>query len=372
MQTPLVSSARRLVLGEKRIATLPKPFAELYVTEQVIHDGGERCRIKKVRDLADGRWYVAKVQLKLQVRGRREDFFRKNTERMLNLPESPYVVKVCACYEDDCYFYTLMENLEGDDLYQFFRVLHPKKTSSMHQLQESPMRPDEHERVVRKLIFSMLKSLQHLHVQGLVHKDVKLENFVFKRKSKRVEAPKFNFMSFMFSDCAGASNKIQVPSELKLIDFDFLHEVGGEGQPSHVLGTDGYIAPEVYLGSPCPESDVFSAGVVFYALMCGRMPFSSSIFDDEENENYVGSPKMKEIHGKLENYKIWFGRFWDDFPDARHLCESMLAIDVKQRFDTHKAVRHPWFSSITSVSAHPAAVGPSGYPGTSPIAAQAA
>jgi serine/threonine protein kinase len=75
------------------------------------------------------------------------------------------------------------------------------------------------------------------------------------------------------------------------------------------------------------------------------MPFSSSIFDDDENENYVGSPKMAEIHGKLEKVQVRFGKVWDDFPDARSLCESMLEFDVNKRLDTHKALRHPWFSS---------------------------
>merc|ERR1711937_844874 len=118
------------------IVTLSRPFTEMYVLEHTIHDGGERCRIRKVRSLEDGRFYVAKVQLKLQIRGQRGEVFRKITERMLNLPESPYVVKVHACYEDDCYFYTILENLEGDDLYSFFRVLHPKNQALQLRAEE--------------------------------------------------------------------------------------------------------------------------------------------------------------------------------------------------------------------------------------------
>ena len=32
------------------------------ISPEVIHDGGERCRIKKIRSVADGKSYVAKVQ----------------------------------------------------------------------------------------------------------------------------------------------------------------------------------------------------------------------------------------------------------------------------------------------------------------------
>ena len=38
--------------------------------------------------------------------------------------------------------------------------------------------------------------------------------------------------------------------------------------------------------------------------MAGRFPYDDDIFDDEPGENYVGSPKMKEIHGKLRKAKV--------------------------------------------------------------------
>jgi serine/threonine protein kinase len=334
--------------------TLSKPFGEIYVVEQVIHDGGERCRIKKVRSMEDGRFYVVKEQAKLQIRGKRGDVFRQMTERMMNLPESRYVTKVLACYEDDCYYYTILENLEGDDLYAFFRTLHPKQKSSTHHL-FPPLDPEEREPEVRKIMFQMLKSLQHLHSQGLIHKDVKLENFVFKEKPKSAVPATFDFFSIfrVFNDCTGPTKRVTIPSEMKLIDFDFIEEWNaidqkvasnqGLERQRTVLGTDGYIAPEVYLGSPCPKSDVFGVGVILYIMMSGRMPFSSSIFDDEEDENYVGSPKMGEIHGKLEKYQVWFGRVWDQCPEARDLCAAMLEVDAAKRPDTYQALRHPWF-----------------------------
>merc|ERR1719191_1581211 len=116
-------SEKGAVLIEKRITRLPKPFQQLYAVEQQIHDGGEQCRIKRVRSLTDGQTYVVKVQLKSKIRGRNEALFRRMTERMMNLPESPNVIKVFACYEDDKYYYTLLESLHGGDLFDFFRVL---------------------------------------------------------------------------------------------------------------------------------------------------------------------------------------------------------------------------------------------------------
>ena len=47
-----------------------------------------------------------------------------------------------------------------------------------------------------------------------------------------------------------------------------------------VVGTDGYIAPEAYLGYVCPKNDIFSAGVVMFTLIAARFPFDDAIFDD--------------------------------------------------------------------------------------------
>merc|ERR1711964_387782 len=119
------------------------------------------------------------------------------------------------------------------------------------------------------------------------------------------------------------------------------------GEPSSprskaVVGTDGYIAPEAYLGDVCPKSDVFSAGVVIYVLVAGRFPYPDEIFDDGPNENYVGSPKMKEIYKKIQNFNVKYGRVWDSLPDAREFVKTLIEFDMEKRLDAETALKHPW------------------------------
>jgi serine/threonine-protein kinase Chk2 len=133
------------------------------------------------------------------------------------------------------------------------------------------------------------------------------------------------------------------PRILKLVDFDFTDEWEPSSPKSKaVVGTDGYIAPEAYLGDCCPKSDVFSTGVIMYVLVAGRFPYDDDIFDDEPGENYVGSPKMKEIHGKLRKAKVRFGRVWDHLPEAREFCSQLIDFDLNKRLDAREALRHPW------------------------------
>ena len=79
-----------------------------------------------------------------------------------------------------------------------------------------------------------------------------------------------------------------------------------------------------------------------YLLIAGRFPFDDKIFDDGPNENYVGSPKMAEIHARLQRYKVHFGRSFDPYPKAKDLCKSMLEFDPNKRPDAAQALRHPW------------------------------
>jgi serine/threonine protein kinase len=317
----------------KRIEPLKAPLKELFSVEADIHDGGEQCRIKRVRAKADGVEYVMKIQLKKRIRGANEALFRRMTERMMNMPDSHNVVKIINCFEDHQYFYTVLEACNGGDLFDFFRML-----------MSDDMDAATLEREVRTVTKEILISLAHLHKEGLVHKDVKLENLVFKEKGgvepRTVGSPKSRVSEREKGD------PIASPKLLKLIDFDFTEEWEPNSPRSKaVVGTDGYIAPEAYLGDVCPKSDVFSTGVVMYVLVAGRFPYDDDIFDDGPNENYVGSPKMKEIYDKLAKYKVRFGRAWDHLPEAKEFCRALLTFDMGARPSADEALQHPWMKA---------------------------
>jgi serine/threonine-protein kinase len=88
----------------------------------------------------------------------------------------------------------------------------------------------------------LLDALAYAHDRGIIHCDVKPENII------------------LFED-----------NLLKLTDFG-IAKVAVRTVEASGSGTVGYLAPEQAMGKPSFRSDVFSAGLVIYRMLSGRLP----------------------------------------------------------------------------------------------------
>lgn len=95
-----------------------------------------------------------------------------------------------------------------------------------------------------------MNGLHHVHREGIVHADIKLEN-ILKQSPEVVEE----------YDVA------------KLCDFGLSGKVDGDGKINmQRVGTIGYMAPELGKGQVEQNIDMFSFGVVLYELATAYKP----------------------------------------------------------------------------------------------------
>lgn len=102
-------------------------------------------------------------------------------------------------------------------------------------------------------LLDLLDTLTYVHAQGVVHRDIKPSNmFLLPPES---------------------------PVSIKLMDFGVARVEGSNlTQTGDLVGTPAFMSPEQLEGRAIgPASDLFSAGVLLYALLTGRRPFEGSV-----------------------------------------------------------------------------------------------
>jgi len=145
----------------------------------------------------------------------------------------------------------LKKNIEGIEQPVSYILMEAAPYGDFSSLiRDVPVYKDE--RLVRTYFRQLIQGLEYLHSNGLAHLDLKPQNLLLGDKYT-----------------------------LKIADFDCSHPE--EDAFVSVGGTRGYRAPEI-ANDTCTNpkaADIYSAGVILFALMTGYVPY-------DENKQYKG------------------------------------------------------------------------------------
>mmetsp|Transcript_71182 Transcript_71182/g.153488 ORF Transcript_71182/g.153488 Transcript_71182/m.153488 type:complete len:475 (+) Transcript_71182:51-1475(+) len=250
-----------------------------------------------------------------------EQDWRMSTEFVLNMPVYEGVAAIYEVLEDDEAYCVVMEKVPGRDL---FEALCANEVCDLAEVKE----------IMRQL----LSALDVMHQRGAIHRDLKLENVMFMKINDEL------------LPCSRDDEEPASPVVVKLIDFDTAENWEPDSPKAKtVLGTDQYISSEAYAGKYSPASDIFAVGVIAYKLLTGRFPFDSRMFDDEAGENWVGSPKMRQIQDRVQRFNINWNCFpFKTHPEAYELMRVMLAPLETDRPEASEALKHPFLADCIS------------------------
>ncbi|KAH7334897.1 hypothetical protein B0J17DRAFT_671974 [Rhizoctonia solani] len=154
----------------------------------------------------------------------------------------------------------------------------------------------------RRIVGELCLALDYVHREGVVHRDLKLENVLLDER------------------CS-----------VKLGDFGFTREYEKSKLLDTFCGTTGYAAPEMlagkrYMGT---EVDIWSLGIIMYCLLVGALPF------DDDDDDVM---RDKIIQGEFE-IPDWLNS------DAGDLISHILHQEPSKRYTIHQILAHPWFTS---------------------------
>ncbi len=167
-----------------------------------------------------------------------------------------------------------------------------------------PLPPERAARIVAQV----LGALGYAHRAGIIHRDLKPANVMLTE--------------------AGV---------VKIMDFGIARVVGAEHLTSDgtTMGTPAYMAPEQVIGKDIdPRADLYSAGVVFYRLLTGCLPFSA------DTPFAMVQKQLWDPPTPARSYR-------NDLPDwAEQILDRALAKSPGDRFQTAEEFRTALLSPL--------------------------
>ena len=191
----------------------------------------------------------------------------------------PHIIRLYEVIDTPTDIFVVMEYVSNGELFDYI-------------VSKGRLAPDE----ARHFFHQIVSGVEYCHYHHIVHRDLKPENLL-----------------------------LDADNNIKIADFG-LSNVMRDGEFLRTsCGSPNYAAPEVISGHlyAGPEVDVWSCGVILYALLCGSLPF-----DDESIPNL-----FKKIKSGMYSLPSHLSQL------ARDLIPRMLVVDPMKRVTVLLGVR---------------------------------
>jgi len=280
---------------------------DLYHWSEVLQESGDGGKVvvcqSKGNQERGGRELVLKMRSKESLQNNRmEEQFRNAQVRLLNMPAHPGIVTVHEVLEDSKFYYMLME--KGTS---FFDGL-------MSQYTDGIMPPG----AVKRLVRDILEAVEHVHQQGMLHRDIKPDNFM------------------VHGD------------QLKLSDFGLALFLPAGKLAAEKCGTPAFMSPEMhrlprYSRGYTNLCDVWAAGVTMYMVMTGgKHPFLSDGAQEQQqlDERKLHSGALDFSLAESGFFGFAAGSRWCEA--AKGCCRRMVEPDMARRATVQEVLTHEW------------------------------
>ncbi|KAI9266573.1 kinase-like domain-containing protein, partial [Phascolomyces articulosus] len=227
--------------------------------------------------------------------------------QILLLLRHPYLPRIYDFISTADHHYLVMEHVNGIPL--LFRVI------QQEYLSEASARHYAHQ---------VWRILDYLHGHAIVHLDIRIDNLILKQEQDQIKLLDFS------TACLYLGWKKEEKQALY--------------KRQHLCRSIHYTAPELLDPSnetfEGPPVDIWNFGILIYIMVTGEMPFEG--YSPEQVSRHIQSidPQGKD---NKQGHPHPHLRYLDRLsPECRHLIQSMLAINPRERISLAQVAQHPW------------------------------
>ena len=262
---------------------------------------GASGRVKVARHVETGQMAAVKIlplehvlssRHSLNTRASKAEKHRNGIDKeiiMMKLMDHPNIVRIYDVFEGERDLFLILEYVDGGELFDYL-------------VNNGRMEPPKALYYFKQIIYG----LSYAHAFSVIHRDLKPENILIASLD---------------------------PPHIKIADWG----MAAFAPPEHCLetscGSPHYASPEIVRGERYSgtATDIWSCGVILFALMTGRLPF-----DDKSIRILL--QKVKSGKYEIPTYV---------HQEAADLIRRMLVVDVEKRIKMHDILIHPFLSHGT-------------------------
>ena len=281
-------------------------FESTYLKTQILGSGGYST-VYRVQNKKTKKFYACKELAKKRIKDI-EKF--KNEVNIMSKCDHPNIVKLYEIYESGSKYQLVMEECTGGTL--FSRLL--------DKIEDDGETFSEKDAAI--IFKQIISAINYCHDQNIVHRDLKMENVLFMEKGKSLD---IKIIDFGLSQYA----QYHLVNLMEMISTEKVKNI----TMNISVGTPRYVAPEVINGKYNEKCDIWSAGVILYAMLSGKFPFNG------KTNKEICKSIIKKTFDLTKSP-------WENISkEAKDLISNMLC-DENKRYSSEKVLNHPWLTKL--------------------------